>query len=118
MYADSITGSMRRALDETERRRNKQRQHNLDHGITPKGIERAITDIMQAGYEQRYQQKFLKVAEHAAEYAHMTPARASKEIEKLEKQMYAHAKNLEFEQAAAMRDKIDEIRKLVMGAGV
>lgn len=118
MYADSITGSMRRALDETERRRNKQRQYNLDHGITPKGIERAITDIMQAGYEQRYQQKFLKVAEHAAEYAHMTPARASKEIEKLEKQMYAHAKNLEFEQAAAMRDKIDEIRKLVMGAGV
>ncbi|MBI3188158.1 MAG: excinuclease ABC subunit UvrB, partial [Gammaproteobacteria bacterium] len=110
MYADSITGSMRRALDETDRRRNIQRQYNLDHGITPKGIERAITDIMQTGYEQRYQQKFLQVAEHVAEYAHMTPAQASREIDKMEKQMYEHAKNLEFEQAAAMRDKIDEVR--------
>ena len=118
LYADSITGSMRRALDETERRRNKQRAHNEQHGITPKGIERAITDIMQVGYEQRFQQKYLQVAEHAAEYAHMSPAQAGKEIEKLEKQMYAHAKNLEFEEAAAMRDKIDEIHKLVMGAGV
>ena len=118
LYADSITGSMRRALDETDRRRTKQREYNEKHGITPKGIERAITDIMQTGYEQRFQQRYLQVAEHAAEYAHMSPNKAGKEIEKLEKQMYAHAKNLEFEQAAAMRDKIDEIRKLVMGAGV
>ena len=118
LYADSITGSMRRALDETDRRRTKQREYNEKHGITPKGIERAITDIMQTGYEQRFQQRYLQVAEHAAEYAHMLPNKAGKEIEKLEKQMYAHAKNLEFEQAAAMRDKIDEIRKLVMGAGV
>jgi excinuclease ABC subunit B len=118
LYADTITGSMRRALDETNRRRTKQREYNEQHGITPKGIERAITDIMQTGYEQRFQQRYLQVAEHAAEYAHMKPGQAVKEIEKLEKQMYAHAKNLEFEQAAAMRDKIDEIRKLVLGAGV
>ena len=118
LYADSITGSMRRALDETDRRRTIQREHNALHGITPKGIERAITDIMQTGYEQRFQQKYLRVAEHAAAYAHMSPAQAGKEIEKLEKQMYTHAKDLEFELAAAMRDKIDEIRKLVMGAGV
>jgi excinuclease ABC subunit B len=118
MYADVITGSMRRAIDETERRRTRQQQHNKDHGITPKGIKKAVTDIMQAGYEQRYQEKYLKVAEHAADYIHMAPDKASKEIDKLEKRMYEHAKNLEFEEAAALRDKIDEIRKLVMGAGV
>ncbi len=118
LYADKITGSMQRAIEETERRRQKQQLHNKQHGITPKGIQKSITDIMEAGYEQRYQQKYLKVAEHAGEYAHMKPEQASHEIDKLEKRMYEHARNLEFEEAAALRDKIDELKKLALGAGV
>ena len=118
LYADSITGSMRRALDETDRRRQKQQAHNKEHGITPKGIQKAITDVMDAGYEQRYQQRFLKVAEHSGEYAHLSAEQASHEIDRLEKQMYEHAKNLEFEEAAALRDRIEELKKLALGAGV
>ncbi|MCW8956010.1 MAG: excinuclease ABC subunit UvrB [Gammaproteobacteria bacterium] len=118
LYADKITGSMQRALDETERRRVKQRAYNKAHGITPKGIQKAITDVMQAGYEQRYQQKYMKVAEGHAEYAHMSADQASHEMDRLEKQMYEHAKNLEFEEAAALRDKLEDLRKLALGAGV
>jgi len=118
LYADSITGSMQRALEETERRREKQRAYNLQHGITPRGIKKAITDVMDAGYEQRYQQRFMKVAEDQAEYAHMSAEQASREIDRLEKQMYEYARNLEFEEAAALRDKIDKLRKLSLGAGV
>ncbi len=116
LYADKITGSMKRALDETERRRAKQKAHNKEHGITPKGIEKAITDIMGAGYEQKYQQQYLKVAEDQAAYAHMSPGKLSAEMDKLEKQMYEHAKNLEFEEAAAVRDKVEQLRKLSLGA--
>ena len=118
LYADKITGSMQRAMQETERRREKQVAFNKEHGITPKGIVKAVADILEAGYEQRYQQKFLKVAERQSEYAHLSPDKASHEIDVLEKQMYEHAKNLEFEQAAALRDKIDQLRKLALGAGV
>ncbi|TNF38237.1 MAG: excinuclease ABC subunit UvrB [Gammaproteobacteria bacterium] len=118
LYADNMTGSMKRAIEETERRRQKQQLHNQQHGITPRGIQKAIIDIMEAGYEQRYQQKYLKVAEHAGEYAHMNPEQASHEIDRLEKRMYEHARNLEFEEAAALRDKIDELKKLALGAGV
>ena len=114
LYADKITGSMKRALDETNRRRAKQEAHNKKHGITP--IKKAITDGMGAGYEQKHQQKILQVAEQQAEYAHMSPEKISHEMDRLEKQMYEHAKNLEFEEAAAMRDKIDQLKKLSLGA--
>lgn len=118
LYADRITGSMQRALEETDRRRIKQQAHNKAHGITPTGIQKAITDVMQSGYEQRYQQKYMKVAEGHAEYAHMSPDQASREIDRLEKQMYEHARNLEFEEAAGIRDKLEYVRKLALGAGV
>ncbi len=118
LYADVITGSMKRALDETERRRRKQQAYNKQHRITPKGIKKAIIDVMEAGYEQRYQQRVLKVAESHQEYAHLSADQASREIDRLEKQMYEHARNLEFEEAAALRDRIDELRKLGLGAGV
>ncbi|MDH5573122.1 MAG: UvrB/UvrC motif-containing protein, partial [Gammaproteobacteria bacterium] len=118
MYADKITGSMQRAMDETDRRREKQLAYNKTHGITPKGIEKAIKDIMESGYEQKYQQKFMKVAEEQAEYGHMSPAQASREMDRLEKMMYQHAQNLEFEEAASVRDKLEELRKLTLGAGV
>lgn len=118
LYADKITGSMERAIGETQRRREKQQAYNREHGITPKGIQKKITDIMDVGYEQRYQQKFMQVAEQQAQYAHMSVEQASHEMDKLEKQMYEHAKNLEFEEAAALRDKIETLRKLSLGAGV
>ncbi|MDH5472543.1 MAG: excinuclease ABC subunit UvrB [Gammaproteobacteria bacterium] len=118
LYANKITASMERAMGETNRRREKQRAYNKEHGITPMGIKKAITDVMDVGYEKRYQQKFLQAAEQHAQYAHMTVDQASREMDKLEKQMYDHAKNLEFEQAAALRDKIESLRKLALGAGV
>jgi len=112
LYADKITGSMERALAETERRRAKQLAHNKEHGITPTGIKKSIQDIMGVGYEQRHQQHTLKVAEQQAEYAHMSIKEISKEMDALEKQMFQHAKDLEFEEAAAVRDKINQLKVL------
>ncbi|VAW66782.1 Excinuclease ABC subunit B, partial [hydrothermal vent metagenome] len=84
LYADKITGSMQRALEETDRRREKQLAHNKTHGITPRGIEKAIHDIMGVGYEQRHQQQTLKVAEAQAEYAHLSIKDISRQMDKLE----------------------------------
>jgi len=112
LYADKITGSMQRALDETERRRVKQIAHNKEHNITPTGIQKSIQDIMGVGYEQRHQQYTLKVAEQQAEYAHMSMREISKEMDVLEKKMFQHAQDLEFEEAAAVRDKINQLKVL------
>jgi excinuclease ABC subunit B len=112
LYADKITGSIQRALDETNRRRVVQLAYNEKHGITPKGIKKAIHDIMGVGYEQRYQEEALRVAEAQAEYAHMSVKELSKQMDILEKQMFKHAQNLEFEEASALRDKIDQLKKL------
>jgi len=116
LYADKMTGSMERALAETERRREKQLAHNKEHGITPTGIKKSIQDIMGVGYEQRHQQHTLKVAEQQAEYAHMSIKEISKEMDALEKQMFQHAKDLEFEEAAAVRDKINQLKVLSLEA--
>lgn len=112
LYADKITGSMQRALDETGRRRKKQLQYNAEHNITPIGIKKAINDIMGVGYEQKHLQESLRVAEAQAEYAHMSVKQISQQMDKLEKQMFKHAQELEFEEAAAIRDKIDQLKKL------
>ena len=117
LYADQITGSMQRALDETERRRDKQLEHNVAHGITPQGVRKAVTDIMEArapgapGSAKRY----AKVAEEAAKYAAKTPKQLAREIELLEKRMYQHARDLEFEQAAAVRDQLEALREHGLG---
>lgn len=116
LYADKITGSMERAMNETARRREKQLAFNKEHGITPKGIEKAIHDIMGVGYEQRHQQHTLKLAEEQAEYAHMSVKEISKQMDVLEKQMFEHAQNLEFEEAAAIRDKINKLKILSLEA--
>ncbi|HED36027.1 MAG TPA: excinuclease ABC subunit UvrB [Gammaproteobacteria bacterium] len=116
LYADKITGSMQRALEETDRRREKQLAHNREHGVTPRGIEKAIHDIMGVGYEQRHQQQTLKIAEAQAEYAHMSIKDISKQMDSLEKQMFKHAQNLEFEEAAAIRDKINQLKALSLEA--
>ncbi|ROO30427.1 excinuclease ABC subunit B [Salinisphaera orenii MK-B5] len=112
LYADQVTGSMRRAIDETERRRAKQIAFNEEYGITPKTIEKAVADVMRHGYEDYSSAKERKkVAEVGADYARMSASQLAKEIDKLEKQMFKHAENLEFEQAGELRDRIAKIRE-------
>ncbi|WP_028388766.1 excinuclease ABC subunit UvrB [Legionella fairfieldensis] len=103
LYADRITGSMQRALDETERRRTKQQEFNQAHGITPKGIKKSITDIMEGAYSTKRQ---AQVAEPKANYQRLPPEQLSKRMKQLEKQMHDYAKNMEFEQAAKTRDEL------------
>ncbi len=113
MYADRITDSMRAAIDETERRRSKQVAYNLTHGITPVGIIKGVKDIIDGVAYARPGQKeptVLLAAEEAAEYELLSPDALARTLNKLEKQMYAHARNLEFEQAAALRNKISAIK--------
>ncbi len=116
LYADKITGSMERAIGETERRRVKQIAHNKKHGIVPTGIKKSIQDIMGVGYEQRRQQETLALAEEQAEYAHMSMKEISKQMNLLEKKMFQHAQDLEFEEAAAVRDKISKLKILSLDA--
>ncbi len=116
LYADKITGSMERAIGETERRRVKQIAHNKKHGIIPTGIKKSIQDIMGVGYEQRRQQETLALAEEQAEYAHMSMKEISKQMNLLEKKMFQHAQDLEFEEAAAVRDKISKLKILSLDA--
>jgi len=116
LYADRITGSMERAIGETDRRREKQVAYNEKHGITPKSVEKAVTDIMQAGYDSKQsgRKEVLKVAEEAIDYTHMTSEQLEKKILQLEQVMYKHAENLEFEEAARMRDEIGQLRSKTM----
>src|SRR5699024_2674523 len=101
------------AIDETERRRAKQIAFNEAHGITPETIKKAVADVMRHGFEEYSEaQQHKQVAETTAHYARMSPAKLAKEIDRLEKQMFKHAENLEFEQAGEIRDQIAEIRKL------
>jgi len=111
LYADKITGSMKRALDETERRRKKQMAHNKAHGITPKGVQRKVADVMEGVYATApgAGKRLAKVAEEGAGYAALSDSDRQKRIADLEAQMMEHAENLEFEEAARLRD---EIRKL------
>ncbi len=117
LYADKITGSMQRALEETGRRRTKQRQYNIDHGITPEGVRKAVTDIMQGAYtETRLPgRKWARAAEEPGKYADQPPELLMKKIKQLEDRMYKHARDLEFEEAAKLRDEIQLIRATGLG---
>ena len=114
LYADKITRSMQRAIDETERRRAKQMTFNQEHSITPQSIRKAVTDILEGAYTDTPQpvEKLAKVAEESAPYAHLPPAKLMQKIKQLEQQMYKHARDLEFEEAARIRDEIQRIRAL------
>lgn len=118
LYADSITGSMQRAIEETDRRRDKQIAFNKVHHIIPKGVQKAVTDIMDGGYASSagHFGKPIRVADKKAGYKgeKLTVAQALKRIKKLEQQMYTHAKELEFEQAAKLRDEIEAVRRLCL----
>ncbi|MGH8528717.1 MAG: excinuclease ABC subunit UvrB [Nevskiales bacterium] len=118
LYAETVTGSMRRAIEETDRRRAKQQAYNEQHGITPRSIEKAVSDVMRFGYEELRAPSLplRKVAEEGAKYAAMSPQRLAKHIAKLEKKMYEYARNLEFEQAARLRDEIKTLQERVLAS--
>jgi len=113
LYADKITDSMRRAIDETERRRSKQIAHNEAHGITPTTIRKNIADIMADAHQTPGKKPGRKAAERKGDYAVevVSPEQASREIARLEKDMFKAAENLEFEEAAKIRDRIQKLRE-------
>ena len=115
LYADRMTGSMQRAIAETERRRTKQLQFNLEHGITPVGVTKRIKDIIDGIYDADTAGRELKAAQESARYESMSEKALAKEIKRLEKTMQDHARNMEFEQAAAARDELFRVKKLVFG---
>ena len=116
LYADKITDSMRRAIDETERRRNRQLAHNQANGIVPASVHKRIKDIIDGVYDSTAATTELKAAQEAAHYEAMSEKQLAREIKRLEKAMQYHARNLEFEQAAAARDELFRIKKLAFGA--
>lgn len=122
LYADKVTGSMQRAMDETERRRSKQIEHNEKHGIIPQTIKKNISDIMQAvpgkksGYSKK-KSKGAKAAESEIDYRHMDDRSLAKHLKQLEEKMFQHARDLEFEQAAAVRDQINQINEDLINVG-
>jgi excinuclease ABC subunit B len=117
LYADKITNSMQKAIDVTEERREVQMAYNKKHGITPKGIIKGVRDVLEAGYGDKASRKtaaLQAVAEERAVYQAMTPKQLTKTIEQFEKRMYQHSRDLEFEEAAKVRDELERIKKLAM----
>jgi excinuclease ABC subunit B len=118
LYADKVTGSMARAMAETQRRRDKQLAHNAEHGIVPVGVSKPIKDIIDGVYDAESAQRELKVAQEQAAYESMSEKDVAKQIKRLEKQMLEHSRNLEFEKAAATRDELFRLKERVFGAAV
>ncbi len=116
LYGDSITGSMERAIAETDRRRSKQEAYNSKHGITPKGVKKAVTDILEGAHSPaRGRARGRKIAERKAGYSadivNLSPDALARKLKQMEDAMYEHAKNLEFEDAARVRDELAEIKQ-------
>ncbi len=112
LYGDNITGSMKRAMDETARRREKQVAHNEKHGIQPKTITKSVADIMEASVPggSAIARKYHLAAEEGADYEVIDPIKAAREIKKIEKEMYALARDLKFEEAAKLRDRLRRLQ--------
>ncbi|MFQ2909112.1 excinuclease ABC subunit UvrB [Aeromonas allosaccharophila] len=113
LYGDTITNSMKVAIEETERRRALQHAHNLKHGITPKGLNKSVGDVMDMGGSRsagKAGKGSRKAAEPQGEYHARSASEIVKEIKRMEEQMFQHARDLEFEQAAALRDQIQRLR--------
>ncbi|MFT3964149.1 MAG: excinuclease ABC subunit UvrB [Propionivibrio sp.] len=116
LYADQVTDSMRRAMAETERRRNKQLHYNETHGITPRGVSKRIKDIIDGVYDAETSTRELKAAQQQASYSAMSEKQLTREIKRLEKEMGEYARNLEFEKAATARDELFRLKELMFGA--
>lgn len=116
LYADQMTDSMKRAIDETERRRAKQLAHNEKHGIIARGVNKVIKDMIDGVYDPNKESTNLKAAQETAKYETMSEKQVSKEIKRLEKLMIEHAKNLEFEKAAQVRDQLHLLKEQMFGA--
>lgn len=115
LYADTITDSMRRAMDETARRREKQTAYNVAHNITPKSVKKEIRDIIDGVYKSDNLENEFGLVD-GQDYEKMGPKELAREIKRLGNEMFEHAKNLEFEKASEVRDKLASIRKQVFGA--
>jgi excinuclease ABC subunit B len=119
LYADNVTRSMQAAIDETDRRRARQVEYNEAHGIVPKSVVRKVTDVMEGARAEgeaergrgRGRGSQRRVAEAAPDYRLLTPEQIAAKIRQLEAQMYKHAQDLEFEDAARLRDEIHRIRE-------
>jgi excinuclease ABC subunit B len=116
MYADASTDSMQAAIDETSRRRTRQLAFNREHGIVPRGVQKQVRDLIDGVYDATASRGELKAASPGADYAVMDDKQVAREIKRLEKQMFEHAKNLEFEKAARLRDELARLRQQVFGA--
>jgi excinuclease ABC subunit B len=115
LYGDRITGSMQRAIDETDRRRDKQKAHNLKHGIKPMSLNKPITDIMDVGDGSSDSKVKLRlVAESGKKYQGLSTPQILQKISELEKMMFKAAKELEFEKAANLRDEIETYRAQII----
>ena len=114
LYADKITGSMQRAIDETSRRRERQTLHNEKHGIKPATIVKQVADIMEAAYPVPGRGR-RRIAEDATHYESRKPEQLLRKALKLEKRMLRHARDLEFEEAARLRDEIRRMREVGLG---
>ena len=116
LYADKVTDSMRKAIDETERRRTKQIAHNLALGITPRSVVKRVRDLIDGVYSEKGAKDDLKSANEAAVIEALSEKDLGKRIKQLEKQMLEHARNLEFEKAARVRDQLAHLREQAFGA--
>ncbi len=115
MYGDSVTRSMRMAIDETDRRRTKQIGYNRTHGITPKGVHKKVKDLIDGVYDPDAEQEVLKAAQTLSSYQAMSEKELSREFKRLERDMHDAARNLEFERAAELRDRLKELRTQLFG---
>ena len=116
LYADRITDSMQRAMGETERRRNKQLAFNAENGITPRSVVKRIKDLIDGVYSEKSGKEAEKLALQKAQVEDMSEKDIAREIKRLEKQMIEHAKNLEFEKAARLRDQLHVLKQQAFGA--
>jgi excinuclease ABC subunit B len=116
LYADKITDSMRTAMDETERRRNKQIAHNLEQGITPRSVTKVVREMIDGMVNVQDDKSKLRGMVEAAEVEALSEKDLAKRIKLLEKQMLEHARNLEFEKAARVRDQLAMLREQAFGA--
>jgi len=116
LYADAVTDSMRRAIDETSRRRAKQIAFNREHGIEPRGVRKEVRDLIDGVFDASAKRAGTTEG-NAVDYASMSEKQLAREIKRIEKLMFEHAKNLEFEKAAGARDQLAQLRQQAFGAG-